>query len=59
MFMLTHFKKQVIEFTIKYIPTVPFKGIWYMEDEQIWLILGFDMLVSKVYKIFFSKFDKW
>ena len=46
--MLTHFKKQVIEFTIKYIPTVPFKGIWYMGDEQIWLIVGFDMLVSKV-----------
>ena len=35
------------------------KGMWYIGDEQIWLILGLYMFVSKVHKIFISKFGEW
>ena len=35
------------------------KGIWYIGDEQILLILGFYMFVSEVNKNFFSKFGKY
>ena len=35
------------------------KGMWYIGDEQILLIMGFYMFVTEVHTNLFSKFGKW